>query len=140
AGGSLVGRPPGRGRAGTGSWLAAVAPSGGGRVHRLPRPRRPPAAPGSELGDDPPHQQREPRVEARGAQHDGSELEGRHGSIVPVARRSDGAPTAIARPASQPVVHAAWKLKPPVTPSTSRTSPARWRPGRTRLSMVAKST
>lgn len=32
---------------------------------------------------------------------------------------------AMARPASQPVVHAAWKLNPPVTPSMSSTSPAK---------------
>lgn len=34
------------------------------------------------------------------------------------------------------VVHAAWKLKPPVMPSMSSTSPAKYRCGRTRLSSV----
>src|SRR5581483_10276616 len=47
---------------------------------------------------------------------------------------------AAAFPAIQPVVHAAWKLKPPVMPSMSSTSPAKCRPGRTRLSIARKST
>src|SRR5688572_8454941 len=34
-------------------------------------------------------------------------------------------PSAIASPAIIPVVHADWKLKPPVTPSMSSTSPAK---------------
>ncbi len=51
-----------------------------------------------------------------------------------------GQATAMARPANQPVVQALWKLKPPVMPSTSRISPARCRPGVTRLAIVVKST
>jgi hypothetical protein len=43
-------------------------------------------------------------------------------------------------PAIQPVVQAAWKLNPPVMPSMSRTSPAKWSPGTIRLSMVLKLT
>ena len=38
------------------------------------------------------------------------------------------------------MVQAFWKLKPPVTPSTSSTSPAKWMPGQSRLSIVLKST
>ena len=41
---------------------------------------------------------------------------------------------------TQPVVQALWKLKPPVTPSMSRTSPAKWRPGQRRLYIVLKLT
>src|SRR5207247_2261795 len=47
---------------------------------------------------------------------------------------------AIAFPAIQPVVHAAWKLNPPVMPSMSSSSPAKWSPGQIRLSMVLKFT
>src|SRR4051794_20794365 len=48
-------------------------------------------------------------------------------------------PTAAA-PASQPVLQAAWKLYPPIGPSRSSTSPARYRPGQTLLSIVREST
>lgn len=45
----------------------------------------------------------------------------------------------IALPATHPVVHALWKLKPPVTPSTSTTSPAKWSPATVLLSIVRMS-
>jgi hypothetical protein len=47
---------------------------------------------------------------------------------------------AIAFPAIQPVVHAAWKLNPPVMPSMSSSSPAKNSPGQTLLSIVLKFT
>src|SRR5204863_6283092 len=47
---------------------------------------------------------------------------------------------AMACPAIHPVVHAAWKLKPPVMPSMSSSSPAKYRPGQMRLSIVLKFT
>src|ERR1700686_3979577 len=46
---------------------------------------------------------------------------------------------AIACPAIHPVVHAAWKLNPPVMPSKSSNSPAHERPGVMRLFIVLKS-
>jgi len=44
------------------------------------------------------------------------------------------------RPAIQPVLQALWKLNPPVRPSMSRISPAKYNPGRIRLCIVLKST
>src|SRR5690606_25597628 len=71
--------------------------------------------------------------------------EGRHGGRRTESRgrragEGAGEARAAARPAIQPVVHAAWKLKPPVMPSMSSTSPAKCRPGTSRLSIVLKST
>ena len=47
---------------------------------------------------------------------------------------------AIAFPANQPLVQQCWKLNPPVIPSTSNTSPAKYNPLHIKLSIVLKLT
>ena len=50
-----------------------------------------------------------------------------HGTILsePAWASARAAP----RPATAPLAHAHWKLKPPIRPSTSSSSPQRWSPG-----------
>ena len=71
-------------------------------------------------------------VDAEPAQGQPLEVVGRAGGLIRGARPDS--------PAVQPVPHAHWKLKPPIGPNASSTSPASQRPGTTLLFPLPGST